>query len=131
MSVVAVIGNNSTAQVLPVVTGSKGVNKESQGWSTLQYSAQSKTKLHMYQSMFPPLHYQAQCMVYRALTNMLVLPWPETNDTGQQWAWRRAELVEVVAGATKVLAELQQSAQWNQESLFLEQGMEMRSGRYM
>ena len=66
---------------------------------------------------------QAQCMVYRALTNMLVLPWPETSDSRQEWAWRTAELGRVVAGATKVLTELQQSGQWNQEAWLLQQGV--------
>lgn len=70
-------------------------------------------------------------MVYRALTTMLVLPWPETSDAEQQWAWRTAELAQVVAGATKALAELQQSTQWNQECWFLDQGEENKKGEVM
>ena len=62
-------------------------------------------------------------MIYRALTNMLVLSWPETNDARQEWAWRTAELTRVIAGATKVLTGLQQSAQWNQDSWLLQQGV--------
>ena len=66
---------------------------------------------------------QAQCMVYRALANMLVLPWPETSDSRQEWAWRTAELGRVVTGATRVLTGLQQSGQWNQETWLLQQGL--------
>ena len=60
-------------------------------------------------------------MVYRALTNMLVLPWPETSDAHQEWAWRTAELTQVVAGATKVLSGLQGSSGWGQEEWLLQQ----------
>ena len=67
-------------------------------------------------------------MVYRALTNMLVLPWPETSDAGQEWAWRTTELGRVVSGATKVFAELQQSAQWSQDGWLLQQGEVGREG---
>ena len=65
-------------------------------------------------------------MVYRALTNMLVLPWPETSDTEQEWVWRTAELVRVVGGATKVFVELQRQPQWNQDSWLLQEGGEGR-----
>lgn len=60
-------------------------------------------------------------MVYRALTNMLVLPWPDTNDTQQEWELRTRELTQVVAGATKVLTELQGSSGWGQEEWLLQQ----------
>lgn len=59
---------------------------------------------------------------------MLVLPWPETSDAGQEWAWRTTELDRVVSGATKVFAELQQSAQWSQDSWLLQQGEVGREG---
>lgn len=43
-------------------------------------------------------------MVHRALVHMLVLPWPETHDQGQQWEEREAELVALVTGCTPVLS---------------------------
>ena len=52
---------------------------------------------------------------------MLVLPWPETNDANQQWAWRTTELAKVVAGATKVFVGLQESTGWTQEVWLLDQ----------
>ena len=60
-------------------------------------------------------------MVYRALTNMLVLPWPETSDSHQEWEWRTGELSQVVAGATKVFAELRGASGWGQEEWLVQQ----------
>lgn len=60
-------------------------------------------------------------MVYRALTNILVLPWPETSDAHQEWAWRTTELSRVVAGATKVFTELRERSGWSQEEWLVQQ----------
>jgi hypothetical protein len=65
--------------------------------------------------------HRAQCMVYRALTNMLVLAWPETSDSQQEWEWRTAELTQVVAGATKVFTELRGTSGWSQEEWLVQQ----------
>ena len=61
-------------------------------------------------------------MVHQALCHMLVLPWPETLDSGQQWESRLSELGKLVGGATTIFQQLQQTPQWNQNSALMEEG---------
>ncbi len=65
---------------------------------------------------------QAYVMVYRALSNILVLPWPETTHLAQRWDARAHELSKLVSGATNVFQQLQQTPDWSQNAQLHSQG---------
>ena len=67
-------------------------------------------------------HTQAYFMVHRALTHMLVLPWPETSDSQQQWEERSLELSRLISGSTAIFQQLEQTAGWTQNTQLQQQG---------
>ncbi len=77
--------------------------------------------VHIFMRCRRPAH-QAYIMVYRTLTAMLVLPWPETTHPAQRWDARAQELTKLVGGATKFFQQLQRTPNWSEDSRLQSQG---------